>query len=216
MGSDEDKKVENEETPNLLNHDDGTGEEETTPEEKIKDEISHIETKPLVDITAPESDDSEELDDDLLPGARTPAESLVEAKVEETPEEEEEEVAEEKAPKMRRSKPASNTKELLLEDLPSRVSYANERLRSQLTGKILISVTDKKESYLFDWSGDKLKIEKGGDEKKAECKISISEVNLLRISRDELNPQVAMLSEKINVEGTASLALYFFNLITPN
>jgi putative sterol carrier protein len=43
----------------------------------------------------------------------------------------------------------------------------------------------------------------------------MSEDHLKRIWQGELNPQIAMLSEKIRVEGRKAVAIYLFNLIAP-
>jgi ubiquinone biosynthesis protein UbiJ len=105
-------------------------------------------------------------------------------------------------------------KEWLTEELPARAQRANERLRAQLLGRIRISLTDTNEQFLFDWSADSPKLMPATDSA-ADCSISISAANFLKIAAGELNAQIASLSNKVNIEGKASLAIYFFNLVAP-
>lgn len=115
----------------------------------------------------------------------------------------------------RSSRRPQSSRELLEEQLLNRASRADSKLRAQLTGKLSIRITDKQESYLFDWTANPAKIEKGVDGSGADCSIAISDDNLLRIASGDLNPQIAMLSGKIAVAGRSGLAVYFFNLIAP-
>ena len=111
-------------------------------------------------------------------------------------------------------RPATSVTELLNEHLCQSAMAANPRLRANLMGTVMLSLSDSGEKYLFDWSGDTPSValtDKGA----ADCCITLRGSDLLRISNGDLNPQIAMLSDKISVQGRASLAIYFFNLIVP-
>ena len=127
--------------------------------------------------------------------------------------EEEEEPAEEPEPQRRTRRSGPLTAETLLTDeILERARRADVKLRSQLTGKILISLDDG--NYLFDWSKENVSAEKS-DATSADCSIALSDANLLSIASGDLNPQIGMLSEKIVVNGDVGLAVYFFNLVAP-
>ena len=91
-----------------------------------------------------------------------------------------------------------------------------ENLKTHLTGDIVLSVTDRKEGYHFTWKDEALKLTQWRDKaaKNPKCKIEITENDLEQILRGRLNPQVAMLSHKVNVSGDLSHAVYFFNLFS--
>lgn len=105
--------------------------------------------------------------------------------------------------------------EALLKEIPARAEQANPRLREQLTGTLLLELSDVRKKYLLDWREEKLKVKEngGGD---ADCKMYIKHADLWKIFNGTLNPQIAMLSEKIKIEGKLSLAIYLFNLMVPN
>ena len=118
-------------------------------------------------------------------------------------------------------KRASSAKELLLSQVTTRAQSANARLRENLAGSVLIRIKGAnpaqdqiKERYIFDWKGETSSVVTT-DSDSAECVVTISELILLKINSGEINPQVAMLSDKIQVSGKISLAIYFFNLIVP-
>lgn len=113
----------------------------------------------------------------------------------------------------RRKAPAS-AEEFVLTELSERVRVANSRLRAQLTGTILLELTRSGKKFLFDWNTDAFSLvpTEGAP---ADCIIRLREETLQRISLGELNPQIAMLSDKIEVSGRLSLAIYFFNLVVP-
>lgn len=113
----------------------------------------------------------------------------------------------------------SSGKELLLGYVNERMGRANPRLRASLTGLVRIDVTDVKpsnniETYMYDGTKETPKLAQNASENFG-CSIRLSETNLLRVARGELNPQVAMLSGKIQVKGELGLAVYFFNLVAP-
>jgi putative sterol carrier protein len=120
---------------------------------------------------------------------------------------------ESEAPRPPRTRPTS-AKDLILEHVPDRAKYASSHLRVELTGSVLVKIKDSKDKFLFDWRGDKAKTEQTQSDE-AECTISVSESDLMKIANGDLNPQVSMLSEKVKVAGKSSLAIYFFNLVAP-
>ncbi len=115
-----------------------------------------------------------------------------------------------RAPRKRFFKTA---KELILEELPLRAGEASSCLKECLMGTVLIDIKDKNEFYRVIWNAGGFKVEEGGGA--ADCTIHLSEQHLLKIVSGDLNPQIAMLSDKIFVEGKLNLGVYFFNLIAP-
>lgn len=117
----------------------------------------------------------------------------------------------------RRRRNFDRAQEFFTEGLTARVERITDKLRSQVDGLIQISVIDKKEHYYLDGRGGALQVlEKLSDKKdSADCVINVIEKDLLKIVEGGLNPQVAMLSDKIKVEGKSALAIYFFNLLAP-
>lgn len=108
----------------------------------------------------------------------------------------------------------TNSREVLLQFVPNRSERADEKLRSHLVGKIAIAVDGANENYLFEWQSGRATVREEQTEN-VECSIRLSEQNLMRVVAGELNPQVAMLSGKIQVQGNAEAAIYFFNLVAP-
>lgn len=106
----------------------------------------------------------------------------------------------------------NNAEELFLDELLLRAEDAEPKLRAQLTGTIIVELKDLRQSFIFDWSSEKPKIEKT-DSTTADCIIHTSEEHILSVSKGDLNPQIGMLSDKISVEGNVGLAVYFFNLV---
>jgi putative sterol carrier protein len=104
---------------------------------------------------------------------------------------------------------------LLGEEIVHRANREQTKLRPYLTGKIQIDIIDKKQKYLFDWSSDVVSCQKNENGNTSDCSITLTEDNLLRIASGDLNPQLAMLSDKIKVSGKLNLAIYWFNLIAP-
>lgn len=104
--------------------------------------------------------------------------------------------------------------ELFLDAIPERARFAGQNLKSHLTGRIRFVMKPSGAPYTIDWSGSDLKAVEGA-EGDAACTIDISEADLMRIVAGELNPQVAMLSHKVRIQGSAEHASYVFNLIAP-
>jgi hypothetical protein len=105
-----------------------------------------------------------------------------------------------------------NATELLGEYLVYQATRAAAKLRQSLIGKIGVEVSGIKKNFLIDWTGDELVTSESDDLDNVDCRIRISEDDLLEIARGKLNPQVAMLSHKIHVAGNLNFAMYFFNL----
>lgn len=106
-----------------------------------------------------------------------------------------------------------SAKDLLGEEICSRARSVQARLKSHLSAKILISINGR-ERYLFDWSSDQPRCAPATSDQ-ADCKIELSEDDLLRLCTGNLNPQIAMLSDKVKVSGKGDIAVYFFNLVAP-
>jgi len=108
----------------------------------------------------------------------------------------------------------NNAREVLTQFVPNRSERAEEKLRSHLVGKISIEVDGPNEAYLFEWLSGRASV-KEEKASSADCSIRLSEQNLMRVVAGDLNPQVAMLAGKIQVQGNAEAAVYFFNLVAP-
>ncbi len=98
--------------------------------------------------------------------------------------------------------------------------YCSDKLKGLIAGKVLISLHDSGKNFLVDWTQDQIVSSQVSGKADlathgAECGIFLSEGDLKRIQRGDLNPQIAMLSDKIRVEGRKSSAIYLFNLIAP-
>jgi len=124
-------------------------------------------------------------------------------------------------PLLRRARPAAepasekrDTKEvhqLLLNAVNQNANRNNRRLRAQLTGRVQLNLRGSAECYLLAWRSEALRVEERRDAE-AECTIELGSADLFDIARGELNPQIAMLSDKIRVSGESRMAIYFFNL----
>lgn len=108
----------------------------------------------------------------------------------------------------------TNAREVLTQFVANRSERADEKLRSHLVGKIMVRVEGTSEQYLFELIKGRAQVQEDSSSS-ADCTIRVSEANLMRVVAGELNPQIAMLSGKIKIEGKAELAIYFFNLVAP-
>lgn len=99
----------------------------------------------------------------------------------------------------------------LIEGIVEKAKAASDKLKLELRGSVVLEIQDTKEAYCFDWSTKDFKFSKDTD--KRDCTISLSQRYLYQIAKGRLNPQIAMLSDKVAVTGKASLAVYFFNLV---
>jgi len=119
-----------------------------------------------------------------------------------------------------------NGRDVLCEELPSRATRAKLRLKPHLTCVLAVEITSSGEKFIFDWKGEEPKVapatggitinaESPGDATVVESIISLTEQNLMAVRSGDLNPQVAMLADKIRVKGKVGPAVYLFNLIAP-
>ena len=123
-------------------------------------------------------------------------------------------------------KDIQNGRDELCEELPSRATRAKLRLKPHLTCLLAVEITSSGEKFIFDWKGDEPRVaaatsgitviaENPGDATVVDSIISLTEQNLMAIRSGDLNPQVAMLTDKIKVKGKIGPAVYLFNLIAP-
>jgi len=137
---------------------------------------------------------------------------------------EDEEEEADSAPVLR--KPIQNGRDVVCEELPARASRAKARLRPYLTGTLVIELTNLGERFLFDWRDEEPKVSPvegpiqlaqgdPADAAKVDCVVSLTEQNLMSIRSGELNPQLAMLADKVKVKGKVAPAVYLFNLVAP-
>jgi len=119
-----------------------------------------------------------------------------------------------------------NGRDVLCEELPNRASRAKLRLKPHLTCLLAVELTNSGEKFIFDWKGDEPKVapatsgitvveENPGEATVVDSIISLTEQNLMAVRSGDLNPQVAMLGDKIKVKGKIGPAVYLFNLIAP-
>lgn len=119
-----------------------------------------------------------------------------------------------------------NGRDVLCEELPDRALRAKLRLKPYLSGAVAVELTNSGERFLFDWRNDDPKVTpltkesavtvgEGSDPSVVDCIVSLSEQNLMAIRSGDLNPQVAMLADKIKVSGKIGPAVYLFNLVAP-
>jgi len=119
-----------------------------------------------------------------------------------------------------------NGRDVLCEELPSRAARAKLRLKPHLTCVLALELSSSGERFIFDWKGEEPNVapatgaltvnaENPGDATLVDAIISITEQNLMAVRSGDLNPQVAMLSDKIKVKGKIGPAVYLFNLIAP-
>jgi putative sterol carrier protein len=104
--------------------------------------------------------------------------------------------------------------QIFLAVVPRSAEY-NQRLRVNLPAPILFRIKDGTQVFTIDWTLEKINVTKEIHPNPA-CTISIKKDHLLSIAKGDLNPQVAMLSDKIEIEGQIGLAVYVFNLIAEN
>ncbi len=111
-------------------------------------------------------------------------------------------------------RPKNSVEELLTNEIVLRVERANEHLKSKIKGTVLVKIKGQ-DTFHMDATKGSLQVNKNGPTS-ADAVIEIGEHDLLRVASGHLNPQIAMLSDKITIAGNAELAIYFFNLIAPN
>ena len=87
------------------------------------------------------------------------------------------------------------------------------RLMGVLSDSVQFYVKGTKERFFLKFDNGEFTCEEG-IEKKPGSTITISEADIEAIADDRLNPQIAMISDKVKIEGKTALALYVFNIIT--
>jgi len=123
-------------------------------------------------------------------------------------------------------KPIQNGRDVICEELPARASRAKLRLHSYLKAALVVELANSGDRFLFDWRGEEPKvtpyeskepvvISDAAGSAGVDSFVAITEQNLMAIRSGDLNPQVAMLADKIKVRGKMSPAVYLFNLIAP-
>jgi hypothetical protein len=123
-------------------------------------------------------------------------------------------------------KAITNARDVVCDDLPYRAARAKLRLRPYLSSTLVIHLTGSGERFLFDWRAEDLKVTpcdatvslaqgEPADSTKVDAIISVSDQHLMQIRAGDLNPQLAMVADKIRVQGKVAPAVYLFNLIAP-
>lgn len=105
-------------------------------------------------------------------------------------------------------------------------SSASKLLLENLKGNLLFKFNDVDNAYLIKFNAEDLTVvnlakNTGSDEGsdinediEVDTTISINKGDFDLILSGKLNPQIAMLSHKIVVEGNMHIAMYFFNLFS--
>ncbi len=104
----------------------------------------------------------------------------------------------------------------VIEGLNGKKSERFQKLQGLLKGSITLNVSDCAEGYTFSFRDNELSVEhwEKSPPNAGTCSIEVQERYLEQILRGRLNPQIAMLSHKVQVAGEASQAVYFFNLFS--
>lgn len=108
----------------------------------------------------------------------------------------------------------SDIEKLLMVDVPNRATQSSSLLRVHLMGSLKLTIRDTSQKFLFNWKRDNPSMKKlEGQDESADCSIALSKEIFQDIVGGKLNPQIAMLSDKIQVSGKMEHAVYFFNLL---
>lgn len=109
----------------------------------------------------------------------------------------------------------TSAKDFFLNELESRSAHVNESLKKILVGKIFLDLSQAGR-YLIENVEGRFKVVEvlpGVTSPDANCNISISEQDLIKINQGHLNAQICMLSDRVKITGNTELAMYFFNLL---
>lgn len=115
-------------------------------------------------------------------------------------------------PSVTRTKVRKDALEELADIIVERAGSAHQTLRTVLAGTVEIFVKDRPFRAVFDFVANPPKRLASGA-KPSDCIIECDERTLFRIHQGDLNPQLAMVSDKITIKGKSGLAVYFFNLL---
>lgn len=137
------------------------------------------------------------------------------SRAEATVDEESEDRARRNVPQRKRS--FSNAAEVI-DYIPERVHSLPPRLHENLLGVIAVEVTENNPANLkfrryIDWRGEKIVCSELYDGI-PDTTVTVSEYVLMEISRGNLNPQIALVSNRVRVSGKIGFGIYFFNLIS--
>lgn len=104
----------------------------------------------------------------------------------------------------------------VIESLNGKKSERFQKLQGLLKGSITLNVSDCAEGYTFSFRDKELSVQhwEKNPPNAGTCSIEVQERYLEQILRGRLNPQIAMLSHKVQVTGEAAQAVYFFNLFS--
>lgn len=121
--------------------------------------------------------------------------------------------------------------DVLMEELPYRADKAAARLKPFLTARVVFEISNTGDKYLFEWAEQGPRVSQlgtdaavsvdgeGAVEDKAPHRVDtiirLSERSVMAIRSGDLNPQVGMLTDKIQVSGQIAPAVYIFNVIAP-
>lgn len=107
--------------------------------------------------------------------------------------------------------PGAAAKEIAA-SVEARAKLAGPRLMGNLQGRVVLEVDGASQPLVFSWIPT---ASLNAEAEVPQCTLRLREDTLLRIAAGDLNPQVAMLSDKVRVSGATPLAMYFFNLVAP-
>lgn len=128
----------------------------------------------------------------------------------------EEDEVEEDEPKKRFSDLPDEIADLLRKRLTRARIRRREKIKSLVQGYNLIHITENKVDILIQWLDDDVTVEnKSLPLEELSCKIIMNKSNFSKITQGKLNPQIALLSDKVKVEGKVNNAVYLFNLLAP-
>lgn len=154
-------------------------------------------------------DGDEEVVDDLEGEEESPEE---EEREEEEPLEEEAAEEEVEEPPQRRRGPEVHSLQDVIAALPGWARQNAELLKAHLTGVVALITTDPHRAFRIDWTGERLVVD-AADTPTSDCRISLSQSDLMRVVKGDLNPQIGMLSGRIKASGNPEMAMYLFNLL---
>lgn len=107
----------------------------------------------------------------------------------------------------------------VIDYIPERVHSLPPRLHENLLGVIAVEVTENNPSNVkyrryVDWRGEKVAVSELY-EGVPDTTVTVSEYVFMEIARGNLNPQIALVSNRVRVAGKVGFGIYFFNLISP-
>lgn len=117
-----------------------------------------------------------------------------------------------KAENTNRVKVRKDALEELSDLILERAVTAHPTLRAVLAGTVEVFVKDRPFRTIFDFVANPPKRLAAGS-KESDCVIECDERTLFRVHQGDLNPQLAMVSDKMVIRGKSGLAVYFFNLL---